>query len=58
MARHSDHLDPLVIVAEAGVDVLQTILVFESSNGIDKIHTELATIDDGIAIVIRISPTK
>lgn len=49
--RHSDDLNSLFIIIEAGVDLFKTIGILEYRNGIDKIDTVLAKIRGRLAIV-------
>jgi hypothetical protein len=49
--RHSEDLDPLLAVGEPRVDFFQTVRIFESRNGIRKIHAVLSKVIGSFAIV-------
>jgi len=50
-ASHPDDLDPLLVVREPRVDVLQAVRVFQGFDGIHEIHAVLAKVISGFAIV-------
>lgn len=48
---HSNDLNALVVIGEPVVNLFDTVRIFEGRNGIRKIHTVLAKIFSGFAIV-------